>query len=138
MLHHEGTKNTKLMKASALAISHEVIGSAIEVHRLIGPGLLESVYEAALCCELRLRGINAERQVSIPVHYKGETLDCNLKLDLLVEKSIITEIKSVDKLIPVHTAQLLTYLRLQDIWLGLLINFNVGLLRDGVRRVLNG
>ncbi len=138
MLNHEGTKDTKARKERTLETSHEVIGAAIEVHRLIGPGLLESVYEVALSTELRLRGITVDRQISIPVNYKGEVLDCYMKLDLLVEQSIIVEVKSVDKLIPVPRAQLLTYLRLQDLWLGLLINFNVELLRDGVRRVLNG
>lgn len=138
MLHHEGTKVTKVTKSFTVATSHEVIGAAIEVHRFMGPGLLETVYEVALCKELRLRGIAVDRQISLPVNYKGEALDCYMKLDLLVEKSIIVEVKSVEKLIPVHRAQLLTYLRLQDLWLGLLINFNVELLRDGVRRVLNG
>jgi GxxExxY protein len=138
MLHHEDTKGTKDTKASALTLSHQVIGAAIEVHRLLGPGLLESVYEAALCRELRLRGIVVARQISGPVDYKGETLDCHVKLDLLVEKSLIVEVKAVDRLLQVHRAQLLTYLRLQDLWLGLLINFNVEILRDGMRRVLNG
>jgi GxxExxY protein len=138
MLHHEGTKDTKVTKAFSVATSHEVIGAAIEVHRLMGPGLLETVYEVALCKELRVRGIGVERQISVPINYNGEVLDCHMKLDLLVEKTIIVEVKSVEKLIPVHRAQLLTYLRLQDLWLGLLINFNVELLRDGVRRVLNG
>jgi GxxExxY protein len=121
-----------------LALSHAVIGAAIEVHRTIGPGLLESIYEAALCRELWLRKIHVERQVAVPVHYKGGILDCGIKLDLLVERSVIVEIKSVSKLAPIHRAQLLTYLRLQRLWLGLLINFNVELLHDGVRRVLNG
>ena len=138
MFHHEATKSTKGTKASALVLSHAIIGSAIEVHRLMGPGLLESVYEVALCKELWLRGISVERQVSVPVSYKGESLNCEVKLDLLVEKSVVVEVKAVDKLISVHTAQLLTYLRLQDLWLGLLINFNVNSLREGLRRVLNG
>jgi GxxExxY protein len=138
MFHHEETKTTKATKASALALSYEIIGSAIEVHRLIGPGLLESVYEVALCKELWLRGISVERQVSVPVSYKGEGLNCEVKLDLLIDKLIIVEVKAVDKLISVHTAQLLTYLRLQNLWLGLLINFNVISLREGLRRVLNG
>ena len=138
MLHHEGTKDTKDTKGHVAATSHEVIGAAIEVHRLLGPGLLETAYEVALCKELRLRGIAVDRQISVPVHYKGELLDCYMKLDLLVENSIIIEVKAVEKIIPVHRAQLLTYLRLQGLWLGLLINFNVELLRDGVRRVLNG
>ena len=138
MVHHEGTKNTKGTKAWALALSHDVIGAAIEVHRLIGPGLLESVYEVALCKELWLRGVAVERQVRVPVNYKGESLHCHVKLDLLVERTLIVEVKTVEKVIPVHRAQLLTYLRLQRLWLGLLINFNVEVLRHGVRRVLNG
>ena len=121
-----------------MATSHKVIGAAIEVHRLLGPGLLESVYETALCKELRIRGIVVDRQIAVPITYKGEVLECYMKLDLLVEKSIIVEVKSVEKLVPVHRAQLLTYLRLQNLWLGLLVNFNVELLREGVRRVLNG
>jgi GxxExxY protein len=138
MLQHEGTKDTKNTKATALLISHHIIGAAIEVHRLIGPGLLESVYEAALCKELRLRGLLVERQIPVSVNYKGEILDCQLKLDLLVEGTVLVELKAVDKLIPVHRNQLLTYLRLRELWLGLLINFNVEVLRDGLRRVLNG
>jgi GxxExxY protein len=141
MLHHEGTKgtkDTKVKKTSALAVSHEIIGAAIEVHRFLGPGLLESVYEGALCKELSLRNIAFERQTALPVKYKGGLLDCLVKLDLLVESAVIVEVKAVDKIIPVHRAQLLTYLRLQNLWLGLLINFNVEVLRDGVRRVLNG
>jgi GxxExxY protein len=135
MLYHEDTKDTKV---SALALSHEVIGAAIEVHRLLGPGLLESVYEIALCKELELRGISVERQVSVPVVYKGTPLECSLKLDLLIERIIVVEVKSVEKLVDIHKAQLLTYLRLRELWLGLLINFNVAVLRDGVRRLLNG
>jgi GxxExxY protein len=132
---HEGHEGHK---ASTLALSHQIIGAAIEVHRHIGPGLLESVYEAALCRELRLKGLLVDRQVSVPVKYKGEVLDCHIKLDLLVDRKVIVEVKAVETLIFVHKAQLLTYLRLQNLWLGLLINFNVGVLRDGVRRVLNG
>ena len=146
MLQHEacpertrrGTKVTKDTKACLLATSHDIIGAAIEVHRWLGPGLLESVYEVALCKELRLKGMMIDRQVSLPVTYKGEVLDCCLKLDLVVNNNIIVEIKSVDKLLPVHKSQLLTYLRLYRLWLGLLINFHCELLRDGVRRVLNG
>jgi GxxExxY protein len=138
LFHHEGTKDTKDTKASSLAVSHTVIGAAIEVHRVIGPGLLESVYEMALCRELWLRGIEVERQVPVPVHYKGGVLGCDIRLDILVKRSVIVEVKAVEKLTPVHKAQLLTYLRLQDLWLGLLINFNVEVLRYGVRRVLNG
>ena len=141
LFHHEGTKSTKEttgLKAYALALSHEIVGSAIEVHRVLGPGLLEVVYEAALCKELSLRGLSFERQISLPVYYRGETLDCNLKLDVVVERTVIIEVKAVERLIPVYRAQLLTYLKLQRLWLGLLINFNVEVLRDGLRRVLNG
>ncbi len=138
MFHHEGTKSTKATKASALTLSHKIIGAAIEVHRVIGPGLVESVYEMALCRELWLKGFNVERQVSVPVTYKGVSLDCHVKLDLLIEKSVVVEVKAVEKLVSIHTARLLTYLRLQNLWLGLLINFNVHCLKDGLRRVLNG
>jgi GxxExxY protein len=130
IIHHEGTKLTKITKVSSLALSYTVIGSAIEVHRVIGPGLLESVYEMALCRELWLRGVEFERQVAVPVHYKGGVLSCDIRLDLVVKRSIIVEVKSVDKLKPVHRAQLLTYLRLQGLWLGLLINFNVEILKN--------
>ncbi len=112
--------------------------AAIEVHRLLGPGLLEGIYEVALCKELLLRGLKVERQVRVPVNYKGDDLNCDVRLDLLVERRIIVEVKTVEKIIPLHRAQLLTYLRLRNLWLGLLINFNVEVLRDGVRRVLNG
>jgi GxxExxY protein len=135
----EGARgSTKDTKACSLATSHDIVGAAIEVHRWLGPGLLESVYEVALCKELRMRRMLVERQVSVPVTYKEEVLDCCLKLDLLVNNNIIVEVKTLEKIAPVHKAQLLTYLKLQKVWLGLLINFNVALLRDGVRRVLNG
>ena len=139
-IYHEGTKSTKgtKEKAFSLALSHQVIGAAIEVHRLIGPGLLESVYEVALCKELSIRGVGVERQVRVPVNYKGQELNCDVRLDLLVERTVIVEVKTVEKLIPLHRAQLLTYLRLRNLWLGLLVNFNVEVLREGVRRVLNG
>ncbi len=119
-------------------LSKEIIGAAIEVHRRLGPGLLESAYEECLCCELSLRGIEFKRQVSLPVVYKGVKLDCGYRLDLLVGDLVILELKSVEKIEPIHEAQLLTYLRLRDSWLGLIINFNVKLLKDGVRRLVNG
>jgi GxxExxY protein len=135
---HEGTKDTKYTKTRSLELSHQIVGAAIEVHRVFGPGLLESVYEMALCRELWLRHVRVDRQVPVPVRYKGGVLDCELRVDLVVERSVIVEVKSVEKLAPIHTAQLLTYLRMQQLWLGLLLNFNVGILRDGIRRVLNG
>jgi len=125
-------------KSLALDLSPEVIGAAIEVHRWLGPGLLESVYEAALCSELTLRKIQVTRQKRLPISYKGQSLNCNLRLDLLVEGILIVEVKSLESILPIHKAQLLTYLRLHDLRVGLLINFNVVLLRHGVRRVLNG
>jgi len=114
-----------------------IIGAAIEVHRQLGPGLLESAYEECLCHELHLLGLAFERQVDLPVSYKGLRLDCGYKIDLIVEREVILELKSVEKLLPVHEAQLLTYLKLSGKHVGLLINFNVPRLTQGiVRRVL--
>jgi GxxExxY protein len=138
MIHHEGTKSTKDTKVAGLRVSQAVIGSAIEVHRCLGPGLLESVYEMALCRELWLRGLRVERQVPIRAEYKGAELETQLRLDLLVNSVVVVEVKSVDGLAPIHRAQLLTYLRLSNHAVGLLLNFNVVLLKHGVRRVLNG
>jgi GxxExxY protein len=138
MIHHEGTKGTKDTKATAMMLSHTIVGAAIEVHKHLGSGLLESVYEVALCRELSLRGISAERQVRVPLEYKSVALDLSVRLDLLVERMVVVEVKSVDRLLPIHRAQVLTYLRLTGHPLGLLINFNVELLRTGVRRLLNG
>jgi GxxExxY protein len=114
-----------------------VIGGAIEVHRALGPGLLESVYEECLCAELKLRGLEFQRQAALPIVYKGATLDCGYRIDLIVAKGVVVEIKSVETVLPVHEAQLLTCLRLSGIKVGLIINFNVPVLKDGVvRRVL--
>ena len=114
-----------------------ILGAAIEVHRALGPGLLESVYEECLCHELGLRGLTYERQVDLPVKYKGIKLDCDYRLDVVVENAIILELKSVEKLLPIHEAQLLTYLRLSGKKVGLPMNFNTAVLKDGiVRRVL--
>ena len=138
MIHHEGTKDTKGTKIRAMVVSHAVVGAAIEVHRQLGAGLLESVYEAALCRELSMRGISVEQQVSVPLAYKGFPLELRARLDLVVAGLVVVEIKAVDRLQPLHRAQLLTYLRLTGHTVGLLINFNVELLRLGVKRVLNG
>jgi GxxExxY protein len=119
-------------------LTHEIIGAAIEVHRALGPGLLESAYVECLCCELSLRGIPFEREVSLPVVYKGLRLDCGYRVDLVVGGGVAAEAKTVEVLLPVHEAQLLTYLRLGGWSVGLLINFNVPVLTDGIRRrVLN-
>lgn len=119
-------------------ISGKIIGAAIEVHKMLGPGLLESAYEECLCRELHLRGIEFERQVPLPLNYKGIDLDCSYRLDLLVEDKVIVELKSIEGLEPIHEAQMLTYLKLRNAWLGLIINFNVMMLKDGVRRLVNG
>ncbi|HKW27149.1 MAG TPA: GxxExxY protein [Terriglobales bacterium] len=111
-----------------------IIGAAIEVHKQLGPGLLESTYEECLCHELHLRGIQFQRQSDLPVIYKGLKLDCGYRIDLLVEEKVVVELKAVEQLLPVHEAQLLTYLRLAHKTVGLIINFNVPLLKDGIRR----
>lgn len=109
-----------------------IIGAAIEVHRYLGPGLLESAYEECLCHELHLRGLNFQRQLDLPVLYKGLKLNCGHKIDIVVQDEVVLELKSVEKLLPVHHAQLLTYLKLADKRVGLLINFNVPLLSQGI------
>ena len=113
-----------------------VIGAAIEVHRHLGPGLLESAYEECLCHELHLRGIDFRRQVELPISYKGLKLDCGYKIDLVVRNEIILELKAVDHILPIHEAQLLTYMKLTDKNVGLLINFNVSLLTKGIVRMV--
>ncbi|MCX6640854.1 MAG: GxxExxY protein [bacterium] len=118
------------------AITKEIIGSAIEVHRTLGPGLLESVYEECLCHELAIRNINFIRQNPLPIIYKNIHLDCGFRVDLLVENSVVIELKSVDKLLPIHEAQVLTYLKLGHWKVGLLINFNVTVLKDGIKRLI--
>jgi GxxExxY protein len=115
-------------------LSQTVIGCAIEVHRELGPGLLESAYEQCLAHELRLRGIPFEQQKVMPVEYKGVLIDCGYRLDLLVDRRLIVELKAVAAVEPIHEAQLLTYLKLAKVKTGLLINFNVPLLKDGLKR----
>ena len=114
--------------------SREIIAAAIEVHRELGPGLLESAYEECLCHELRIRGIDFRRQDPLPIVYKEKQLECGYRLDLVVGE-IVLELKCVDKLLPIHSAQLLTYLRLSGAKTGLLINFISALLRDGIKRL---
>lgn len=115
-----------------------IIGAAIEVHRALGPGLLESAYEECLCEELKLRGIPFERQKPLPVTYKGRQLDCGYRLDLVVDNAVVVELKAIETFVLIHDAQLLTYLRLGGWKVGLLINFNVPILRDGLRRKVFG
>lgn len=118
-------------------LSGKVIGAAIEVHRNLGPGLLESIYQEGLAAELALQGIQTARELVLPVQYKGIKLQQGLRLDLLVEGDLIAEVKAVESLLPIHTAQLLTYLRLAGKPLGLLLNFNVETMRQGIKRVVN-
>ena len=117
-------------------ISHEIIGAAIEVHRLLGPGLLESAYEECLSKELGLRNLQIQRQKPVPVVYKDVKLECGYRLDLLVENSVIVEIKSIETFAPIHEAIMLTYLRLSGHRLGLLINFNVNVLKEDIKRYI--
>jgi len=117
-------------------LTHQIRGAATEVHKQIGPGLLESAYEECLCRELSLRGLSFQRQVPLPVSYKGVKLDCGYKLDVVVEHKVVLELKSVKQIDPIHKAQLLTYLRLSGKKVGLLINFNTVLLKDGVTKMV--
>ncbi len=120
------------------AVTERVIGAAIEVHRALGPGLLESCYEMCLRHELDSRGISFRRQHSIPIHYKGIQLDCGFRADLVVENTVVVELKAIESILPIHEAQLISYLKLSKLSAGLLINFNVQLLKQGIkRRLLN-
>jgi len=119
-------------------ISSHIIKAAIAVHRALGPGLLESVYQVCLLAEIGSMGLRVEDQVAVPIVYRGEKLANNLRIDLLVEDRVVVEIKAVEDLHPIHTAQLLTYLKLTNKKLGLLINFNTVKLIDGLERVMNG
>ena len=119
------------------ALTGEIIGAAVEVHKALGPGLLESAYEACLAYELSEHGMKVERQKSLPLVYKGLQLDCGYRLDLLVNETVIVEVKAVDILAPIHSAQLLSYLKLSGCKVGLLINFNVLVLKQGIKRLIN-
>ncbi len=120
------------------SITNEIIGAAIEVHRELGPGLMESIYEECLSIELTNRNISFEQQKIIPILYKQQVIQSNFRLDLLVENKVIAELKAVEYLLSVHEAQLLTYLKLTECKIGLLINFNVPVLKNGIKRMING
>lgn len=120
------------------SISGQVVDAAIAVHSALGPGLLESVYEACLAHELQQRGLRIERQLVLPVRYGDILVEAGLKLDLLVERSVVLELKAVENLLPIHMAQLLTYLKLGNYPLGLLLNFNVPRMREGIKRLAHG
>jgi len=145
MTQSEGAEDKKTLRAQRKSrmikeedrLSKDIIGAAIEVHRHLGPGMLESAYEKCLCKELEIRNIEFEKQKPLAVVYKGITLDCGYKLDVVVEGKVILELKSVNKLESIHDAQLLTYLKLADLKLGILINFNVPVLKDGIKRIVN-
>ena len=119
-------------------ITKEIIGAAIDVHRELGPGLMESIYEECLSIELTRRNISFEQQKIIPIIYKQQAIQSNFRLDLIVENKIIVELKAVEYLLPVHEAQLLTYLKSTECKIGLLINFNVPVLKNGIKRLING
>jgi len=119
------------------SITRRIIGAAIEVHRRLGPGLLESAYEACLAYELRQMGLKVEQQKPLPVVYKDVKLDCGYRLDLVVDDSVVVELKAIDQLAPIHDAQLLSYLRLSGLKVGLLLNFHVRVLKNGMKRLVN-
>ena len=127
-------ENTELTEKEENGLTGKIIGAAIDVHRVLGPGLLESAYETCLVYELRLRKLKVESQKAMPVFYKDVMLDCGYRVDLVVEDQVIVEIKSVAGIATIHEAQLMSYLKLSDCKYGLLINFNVKLLREGIRR----
>jgi GxxExxY protein len=117
-------------------LTQQVIGFAIEVHRQLGPGLLESAYEECLCFELEQAGLAFRRQVSLPVIYKSVRLDCGYRLDIVIRNQVILEFKTVERLLPIHEAQMLTYMKLSGIRTGLFLNFNSAVLKDGLRRLM--
>ncbi len=127
---------TEAQSAQRDSITGQIIGAGIEVHRQLGPGLLESAYRECLCWELHHRGLSMEREIALPLVYKGVHVDAGYRLDLVVEKRVLVELKAIERLAPVHTAQVITYLKLSRLRIGLLMNFNTELLRDGIVRVV--
>ena len=134
-MNHEATKAPRPIPEATDLVARQVVDAAFAVHSTLGPGLIESVYERCLCHELAERGLDFKRQLSLPVLYKGVRLDGGLRLDLLVADRVIVELKTVESITGVHKAQLLTYLKLTECRLGLLINFNVPRIRDGIVRL---
>lgn len=135
-MNHRGTETTEVNEDKDNKISYKIIGAAIEVHKALGPGLLESAYEECLAREFSLQEISFERQKQLPLEYKGLKLDCGYRIDFLVDRSVIVELKAVESVLPIHEAQLLTYLKLMNLRLGLLINFNTPVLKDGIKRII--
>jgi GxxExxY protein len=139
LIHHRGTENTEAgtrVESTKDPLSAKVIGHAIEVHKILGPGLLESAYEECLSYELSTAGLQFQRQMPLPIIYKGKPLECGYRIDIIVERSLLLELKAIEVVLPVHKAQLLTYLRLSGVKVGLLINFNVPVLKDGLVRMV--
>ena len=128
--------NGKIKNPQNDQLTEKVIGLAIEVHRGLGPGLLESAYEECLCYELGESGVSFERQVPLPVVYKSVELDCGYRMDIVVDNRLVLELKTVEKILPIHEAQLLTYLKLGRLQTGLILNFNTSVLKDGIRRLV--
>ncbi|WP_269514833.1 GxxExxY protein [Brevundimonas subvibrioides] len=133
---HDEHNETEAVSADVNSVGRAVMDAAFAVHRELGPGLLESVYEHCLAQDLTRAGLSVERQVGVPVAYQGERLDVGFRLDLLVDRKVIVEVKAIDTLASIHTAQLLTYLRFSKVRLGFLINFNTLRLKDGFRRLV--
>ena len=127
---------TEAPRAQRDSITGKIIGAGIEVHRQLGPGLLESAYRECMCYELRLRGLGTVRERTVPLIYKGVRIDAGYRADLIVDERVLVELKCVEKLAPIHTTQVITYLRLSGLHVGLLMNFNVAFLRDGIVRVV--
>ncbi len=133
---HEGHEETEPLPAATERVGRAVLDAAFAVHKALGPGLLESVYEACLAEELQQAGLAVERQAALPITYGKVRMDVGYRLDLLVERAVVVEIKSIDALASIHTAQVLTYLRFSDVRLGYLINFNTVMLKNGLRRLV--
>lgn len=132
-----GHKDVTSVRDFINKLSYEIIGACIEVHSHLGPGLLESAYEQCLCKELSLKGLSYDRQVALPLEYKGMVLDCGYRMDIVVEDMVVLELKSVEEVLPIHDAQMLTYLKLSDKKLGMIINFNVSKMKNGIKRLVN-
>jgi GxxExxY protein len=128
---------SKAMVMNINQLTSKIIGAAIEVHKILGPGLLESAYEECLCHELSIQGVSFEKQKPLSIDYKGKKLDCGYRLDMVVENAVVLELKSFEKIESIHHAQLLTYLKLSELNIGLILNFNVSLMRDGIVRIVN-
>jgi GxxExxY protein len=132
-----GANGRATQETDVNAISGAIIGACIEIHRTLGPGLLESAYQECLCYELSTLGLRFEREKPLPVQYKAVRLACGYRLDLVVEDLVIVDLKNVERILPIHSAQLLTYLRTMNLPLGLLVNFNVPVLTHGIKRIAN-